>query len=104
MGISSQACLSIPYFYTCFGFKNKATVELSCEQEVSPKDLAKAAKFIKDQKIKVLIGDAAEPKEPEGLAKETGTKVIILWATTDNSGNYLKTLRRNVETLVKALQ
>lgn len=95
---------SFPYFYAFFGFKNIATVEVNCEQEVSPKDLAKAAQLIKSQKIRILIGDAAEPKEPAGLAKETGAKVLLLWAMTDESGDYLKTLRRNVEMLVKALQ
>jgi ABC-type Zn uptake system ZnuABC Zn-binding protein ZnuA len=58
---------------------------------------------MKNEKIKILVGDAAAPKEPEGLAKETGTKLVLLWATTDESGDYLKTLRRNVETLVNAL-
>ncbi len=95
---------AFPYFYRYFGFDNRMTVELSCEQEVSPRDLATAARLMKTKKLRILIGDAGEPHEPDGLAKETKSKVVLLWATTDESGDYLKTLRRNVEMLVTALQ
>jgi ABC-type Zn uptake system ZnuABC Zn-binding protein ZnuA len=95
---------AFPYFYEFFGFQNLMAVELSCEQEVSPKDLADAAKLMKAKQIKILVGDAAEPNEPDGLVQETGAKKVLLWATTDESGDYLQTLRHNVATLVKALQ
>lgn len=95
---------SFPYFYQYFGFKNIATVEISCEQEVTPKDLAKATKLMKARNIKVLVGSAAEPNEPDGLAKEVHAKIVLLWVTTNKSGDYLTTLRYNVETLVAALQ
>lgn len=94
---------AFPYFYRYFGFENLMTVELSCEQEVSPKDLAEAVQLMKAKKLKILIGDAGEPEEPNGLAQETNAKVILLWATTDESGDYLKTIRHNVEMLVTAL-
>lgn len=95
---------AFPYFYRYFGFENLMTVELSCEQEVSPKDLVDAARLMKAKNLKILIDDAGEPHEPDGLAKETHAKVLLLWATTDQSGDYLTTLRRNVEMLVTALQ
>ncbi|HBE78415.1 MAG TPA: hypothetical protein DDW65_11655 [Firmicutes bacterium] len=95
---------AFPYFYQYFGFKNIATVEISCEQEVTPKDIAEAAKLMKARKIKVLVGNAAEPNEPDGLAKETNAKTVLIWATTNESNDYLTTLRYNVGTLVKALQ
>ena len=95
---------AFPYFYQYFGFKNIATVEISCEQEVTPKEIAGAAKLMEAKRIKVLVGDAAEPSEPDGLAKETHARKVLIWATTNESKDYLTTLRYNVETLVKALQ
>ena len=79
-------------------------MELSCEREVTPKEIAVAAKLIQKQKIGVLVGDIVEPNEPDGLAGETHARKILLWATTDGSNDYLKTLRHNVTTLVEALQ
>jgi len=95
---------AFPYLYQYFGFENLATVELVCEQEVSAKDMAAAVKLMKDRKIKVLVGDAAEPKEPESLAKGTNAKMLLLFATTDESGDYIITLRRNIKILVDALK
>lgn len=95
---------AFPYFYQYFGFNNLMTVEPSCEQEVSPKDMIDAAKLIKKQKIQVIVGDAAEPTEPDGLVKETKVKKVLLWATVDQSGDYLTTLRHNVDTLVAVLK
>jgi zinc transport system substrate-binding protein len=95
---------AFPYFYQYFGFENQMTVELSCEQEVSPKDIVEATKLMKEKKINILVGDAAEPNEPDGLVRETTANKILLWATTDNSNDYLTTLRHNVEILVSALK
>ncbi len=95
---------AFPYFYQYFGFRNLRTVERSCEQEVSPRDLANAAKLMAERRIRVLIGDAAEPNEPDGLAQEVHATKLLLWPTTDESGDYLRTLRHNVELLVKALR
>jgi ABC-type Zn uptake system ZnuABC Zn-binding protein ZnuA len=95
---------AFPYFFQYFGFENLMTVELFCEQEVSPKDIADAAKLMKTQQITILIGGAGEPNEPDGLAKETNAKKILLWETTDDSNDYLTTLRHNVEIMVSALK
>jgi len=95
---------AFPYLFESFSFENLMTVELSCEQEVSPKDLVQAVKIIKTQKIKILVGDAAEPKEPETLSKESQTKLILLWPTTDASGDYLTTLKNNINLMVAALK
>lgn len=95
---------AFPYFYQYFGFKNLMTVELSCEQEVSPKDIVDAVKLMKKQQINILVGNAAEPNEPDGLVKETKAKKILLWETVDDSNDYLITLRHNVETLVNTLK
>jgi zinc transport system substrate-binding protein len=95
---------AFPYFYQYFGFENLMTVEISCEQEVSPKDMADATKLMKENKLHILIGNAAEPNDPDGLAKETNAKKILIWETVDDSNDYLITLRRNVEVLVSALK
>ncbi len=94
---------AFPYFYQYFGFRNLKTVELVCEQGISPRDLADAIRLMKAKRIKVVVGDAAEPRGPAEFARETGARLVLLWPTTDASGDYLRTLRRNVKTLVAAL-
>lgn len=91
---------AFPYFLDYFGFETLETVELSCEQEVSPKRLAEVAKTMKQKQVPVLIGEAVYPELPVSLAKETGARLILLWPATDESGDYLKTLRNNVEKMV----
>jgi zinc transport system substrate-binding protein len=95
---------AFPYFFEYLGFQNLMTVELSCEQQVSPKAIAAAVKLIKTKQIKILVGDAAEPKEPEGIARETGAKLVLLWPVTDQSNDYLMTFRNNVDLLEAALK
>lgn len=95
---------AFPYFYQYFGFENLITVESTCEQEISPKRLAETARFIKEQRIQVLVGETVYPDLPENLVQETGTKLVLLWPGTNESEDYLATLRENVEKLVVALQ
>lgn len=95
---------AFPYLYKYFGLQNLMTVELSCEQEVSPKTIVDAVKLMRNEKIKIIIGNASEPKEAEGLATETQSKILLLWTMTDESGDYIKTLRRNIKMLVDALK
>lgn len=94
---------AFPYFYQYFGFANLATVETTCEQEVSPKHLAEVVELIKKEKIKVVVGEAVYPNLPENLVKETNSKLVLLWPATNDSENYLKTLTDNVEKMVSAL-
>jgi zinc transport system substrate-binding protein len=95
---------AFPYFYTAFGFENLATVEATCEQEVSPKRIMEIIKLIKDENIKVIVGEAVYPTLPENLAKETGAKVILLWPSSLENGDYIETVKVNVEKMVSALQ
>lgn len=90
--------------YKAFGFENLLTVETRCEQEVSPRALARAVTLVRARGVRVVVGDAAEPKGPDPLVRETGTRKVLLWTATNASGDYLKTLRDNVERLVTALQ
>lgn len=95
---------AFPYFYRYFGLDVLETVETTCEQEVSPKRLATVITTAKTGQIKVVTGEAVYPKLPENLAKETGAKLVLLWPATNESGDYLETLRENVEKLAAALQ
>lgn len=95
---------AFPYFFQYFGLENLETVETTCEQEVSPKRLAEVITDVKANRIKVVVGEMVYPKLPENLAKETGAKLVLLWPATNESGNYLETLKENVTKLVSALQ
>lgn len=107
-GIKSRKIVSysaaFPYFFRYFGFNNLGTVETTCEQEISPKRLMEMVKLIKVQGVTVVVGEEIYPQLPDVLAKETGAKVVLLWPTTVESGDYLETLKTNVEKMVSALQ
>lgn len=94
---------AFPYFYHYFGFDNLATVEDTCEQEVSPRRIAEVIRIIKANQVKVVVGEAVYPKLPENLVRETGTKLVLLWPNTNETGDYLDTLSENVKKLVAAL-
>lgn len=95
---------AFPYFFAYFGLDNRATVETTCEQEVSPKRLLEVSKLVREEGIKVIVGDRTYPKLPENLAKETGARLVLLWPATDESGDYLRTMRENVTMLLEALK
>lgn len=95
---------AFPYLYHYFGLENLETVETTCEQEVSPKRLAEVTTSIRANRVKVIIGEAVYPKLPENLAKDTGAKLVLLWPATNESGDYLETLKENVEKLIEALR
>ncbi len=95
---------AFPYFHRYFGLDNLATVETTCEQEVSPRRLAEVITMAKAEEVKVVVGEAVYPKLPENLAKETGAKLVLLWPATNETGDYLETLTENVKKLVAALQ
>jgi zinc transport system substrate-binding protein len=95
---------AFPYFYQYFGFDNQANVETTCEQEVSPKRLTEMTDVMKQQHIQIIVGEAVYPKLPQNLAEETGARIVLLWPATDESGDYLKTQKKNVELLITALK
>ncbi|HOJ78660.1 MAG TPA: metal ABC transporter substrate-binding protein [Bacillota bacterium] len=92
------------YFYEFFGFNCLATVEDTCEQEISARRLTEVAKIIKQHQVKIVVGEAVYPNLPRNLTAATGTDLVLLWPATDESGNYLETLKVNVEKLVTALK
>ncbi len=106
--VSSKKVISysaaFPYLYQYFGLDNLATVEITCEQEVSPKRLAEAVTLMRANQIKIIIGEAIYPKLPEKLAQESGAKLALLWPATNESGDYLGTLTENVKKLAAALE
>lgn len=94
---------AFPYFFAYFGFECVATVEDACEEDVSPRRMAEVAKLIEERRIKAIVGEAVYPALPGGLAEETGARSVLLWPATDETGEYLHTLKANLEKLVKAL-
>lgn len=95
---------AFPYFFAYFDIENLVTVETTCEQEVSPKRLLETARLMRNERIEVIVGDRTYPQLPENLAKETGARLVLLWPATDESGDYLRTMRENVNVLVEALK
>ncbi len=95
---------AFPYLFEYFGLDNQETVETTCEQEVSPKRLAEVITDMKANGIKVVVGEAVYPRLPENLAKETGAKLVLLWPSTNETGDYLGTLKENIKKLVSVLQ
>lgn len=95
---------AFPYFYSYFGFNNIGTVETTCEQEISPKRLMEIAKLMKAENVTAIVGEEVYPDSLNILAKETGAEIILLWPATVESGDYLETLKTNVEKMVSALQ
>ena len=95
---------AFPYFYSAFGFKNLATVETTCEQEVSPRRILEIVKLMKEENINVIVGETVYPTLPESLAKETGAKIVLLWPSSLENGDYIETIKANVEKMVLALQ
>lgn len=95
---------AFPYLFEAFGIEKVITVESTCEQEVSPKRLVEIARIMRQNQIKVLIGEAVYPELPQNLAQETGAQVVLLWPATNESGDYLATLKENIEKLVEALE
>jgi ABC-type Zn uptake system ZnuABC Zn-binding protein ZnuA len=95
---------AFPYLYQYFGLENLETVENACEQEVSPKRLAEVITDMKANRVKVIVGEAVYPKLPENLTKDTGAKLVLLWPATNETGDYLETLKENIEKLVSELE
>lgn len=95
---------AFPYFFRYFGLENLETVETTCEQEVSPKRLAEVITGMKANRVKVVVGEAVYPNLPENLAKDTGAELVLLWPATNETDDYLETLKENVEKLMAALQ
>lgn len=94
---------AFPYFYQYFGFENKITVESTCEQEVSPKRLTEVAELIKTEQLQVLVGEVVYPKLPDNLVEATNIQKVLLWPAVNESGDYLATIKENVQILVTAL-
>ncbi|MCL6615324.1 MAG: zinc ABC transporter substrate-binding protein, partial [Firmicutes bacterium] len=87
-----------------FGLVNLATVETVHEEEVSPRRLMEVASLARARGVRVVVGEATEPRPAEVLAKEIGARLVLLWPTVDPTGDYLHTLRENVRRLCEGLR
>ena len=100
--VSYSAAFSPLFAY--FGFVELATVEMAHEEEVRPRRLMEVARIIRKRKVGVIVGEATNPRPAEVLAEETGARLVLLWPTTDATGDYLHTLRRNVALLCEGFR
>lgn len=91
-------------FFAYFGFANLATVEEAHEEEVSARRLMEVARLVRERGIRVVVGEASDPRPAKALAEETGARLVILWPATDPTGDYLHTLRRNVALLCEGFR
>jgi ABC-type Zn uptake system ZnuABC Zn-binding protein ZnuA len=97
-----------PYFARRFGFTIVGTIQAQSGSEPSAIRLQHLIATIKSQRIKAVVSEIQlSQKLPEVLAKETGTRVVVL--TTLPGGlprteTYLDMLRYNVLQLANALE
>ena len=97
-----------PYFARRFGFEIVGTIQAQSGSEPSAIRLRHLITMIKTQRIKAVVSEIQlSQKLPEVLAKETGTRVVVL--TTLPGGlprteTYIDMLRYNVLQLANALE
>lgn len=94
---------AFPYLYQYFGFNNLTTVETTCESKVTPKRLTEVANLIKSKKVKVIVGEKTYPTLTDSLVESCKIQEVLLWPTTNDSLDYLETLRTNVTSLITVL-
>ncbi len=97
-----------PYFARRFGFQIAGTIQLQSGSEPSARQLQSLVDSIKREKIRVVVSEIQlSQKLPDLLARETGSRVVVL--TTLPGGlprteTYLDMLRYNVLQLANALE
>lgn len=99
---------AFPYFAKEFGFEIVAVIEREPGSEPNAKELAETIETVRKSGIRVLF---AEPqysaKCAETIAKETSAKVYILDPAVNGPMEvdaYIEIMKRNLETLRKALE
>jgi len=100
---------AFPYFAQEFDLRILAVVQQEAGSEPSAKELAQTIQLIRENQIKAIF---VEPQYPETtahtLAGETGARVYTLDPAVsgplDDPDAYLKTMERNLDTLLEALK
>jgi len=96
------------YFARRFGFVIRGTIESQYETQPSAEHLADLVRKIKSERIRTIVSEPQlDPKLPQFLANETGTKVVILFASPEESSqakNYRSMIEYDVNHLIAALR
>jgi zinc/manganese transport system substrate-binding protein len=94
------------YLADRFGMKRIGSVELKPGVEPTPNHIVELAQKIKQEKARLLIFGAQNPRIPEQLSNETGIKVLRLYSGGGNgpeTNSYIKWIDYTVRTLVQAV-
>jgi len=100
------------YLSTTYGLHQVPISGLSPDAEPSPKQLADVADFVKKNKVQYIFFESlVSPKLSETIARETGTKTMVLdpieGITQEDlakGDNYFTVMRRNLKNLETVLQ
>jgi ABC-type Zn uptake system ZnuABC Zn-binding protein ZnuA len=97
-----------PYFARRFGFRIEGTIIRQIGAEPAPAHLARLARQIKTEKIKVIVSEPQlNQKVAQALADETGARLVLLSplpGAIRGTETYLAMLSYDIERLIAALQ
>ena len=95
------------YLARRYGLRQVAITGLTPDQEPSPQDLARTARFVRDHDVRTIYTETlASPATAEAVAKETGARTDVLdpiegLYDASRGRNYLEIMRSNLATLVR---
>ncbi len=102
---------AFPYFAAQFKLNIAGVIEREPGTEPTPQELAETIQLVNNLPVKVLFTEPQySPKAAETIARETGAKIFTLDPVTtgeaipENKNAYLDAMRKNMQTLVEALQ
>lgn len=99
---------AFPYFSEEFGFRVAAVIERDPGDEPSARDMAETIRVVRRMGSKAVFTEPQYPAKPaETIARETGATVCTLDPVVtgpDDPEAYLRTMRKNLATLRKALK
>jgi zinc/manganese transport system substrate-binding protein len=94
------------YFAHRFDMKRVGSIELKPGIEPTPNHLVELVQQIKEQKPRLLIYGAQNPRIPEQIAAETGIKVLRLYTNAGGrpeTDTYIKWIDYTMRTLVQSV-
>ncbi len=95
------------YLARRYGLRQVAVTGLTPDQEPSPRDLARTARFVRAHDVQTIYTETlASPATAEAVAKETGARTEVLDPIEGLDGSsrgrdYLEIMRSNLATLVR---
>ena len=94
------------YFANRFGMKRVGSIELKPGIEPTPNHLVELVQQIKEEKPRLLLYGAQNPRLPEQISAETGIKVLRLYSNAGGrpeTDSYIKWIDYTVRTLVQSV-